>query len=137
MICPASETNRFETSPSRSSAPRCRDGVGRYCPKSGLLCSLRVLSILTHTGHVQTTHSVACGEPWLAAACHWSSEAQRLLLKNGDSLLIARPTPSPSYRSICVAPLMMNSSFGPGALACSSWLCHSEPASLPATTSSG
>jgi hypothetical protein len=33
--------------------------------------------------------------------------------------------------------LTMNSSFGPAALACSSLLCHSDPASLPAITRSG
>ena len=34
-------------------------------------------------------------------------------MKNGDSLVIATFTPSPSYKSMCVAPATMNSSFGP------------------------
>jgi thioredoxin reductase len=62
--------------------------------------------------------------------------AYRWLVKNGASLLIASPTSSPSYRSMWPAPSMMTSSFGPGALAESSRLCQSEPASLPAMTRS-
>ena len=42
---------------------------------------------------------------------------QRLRVKNGDSLVIATFTPSPSYKSMCVAPATMNSSFGPAAFA--------------------
>lgn len=42
---------------------------------------------------------------------------QRFCLKKGDSLFIARPTPLPSYKSMCVAPSIMNSSFDPTALA--------------------
>lgn len=39
----------------------------------------------------------------------------RALLKNGAGFFIASPTRRPSYRSMCAAPSMIASSFGPAA----------------------